>query len=166
MKEKIQKDLWRAIKSNEERKVSVLRLLLNEISKKETEKRYFIFKKKPFLSEEELKKESLLSEEEIIKIILSEIKKRKESIENFQKAQREDLVLKEEKEIEILKEYLPDFLSEGEIEKIVKETIGELLKKGEVSFGLVMKEVLKKVAGQAESTLVSLLVKKNFPTKK
>ena len=65
MKDKIQKDLWLSIKGKDEIKISVLRLLLNEISKKEAEKRYLLSKKEPNLSEEELIKKSTLEKEEI-----------------------------------------------------------------------------------------------------
>ena len=159
MKDKIQKDLWLSIKGKDEIKISVLRLLLNEISKKEAEKRYLLSKKEPNLSEEELIKKSTLEKEEIFKIIHSEIKKRKEAIESFKKAQREDLINKEEKEIEILKEYLPPQLSEKELEKIIKETIQEFTGKN-IDFGFLMREILKKVAGQADASVVSQLLKK------
>jgi uncharacterized protein YqeY len=165
MKEKIQKDLWLAIKEKDEIKISVLRLVLNEISKKEVEKRYLLLKKEPSLKEEELTQKTALEKEEIFKIIISEIKKRKEAIENFKKAKREDLILKEEKEIEVLKEYLPPQLSEEDLEKIVRETIKELSGK-ELNFGLLMKEVLKKVSGQADPSLVSQLIKKILEEKK
>jgi len=165
MKEKIQRDLWLAVKEKDEIKISVLRLLLNEISKKEVEKRYLFSKKEPSLKEEELTKKSLLEKDEILKIILSEIKKRKEAIENFKKAKREDLIKKEEKEIEILKEYLPPQLSEKDLEKIIRETISGLSEE-KINFGILMKEVLKKVSAQADPSLVSQLIKTILEEKK
>jgi uncharacterized protein YqeY len=122
---------------------------------REKEKRYKISKEKEGLKEEELEKESQLSDEEIIEVIHSEIKKRKEAILEFEKGKREDLVKKEKEEIEILKNYLPEQLSEKEIENLAKE----IIEKVGLNFGMVMKEIMPKVKGRAEGALVSKIVK-------
>jgi len=85
LKEKIQNDLIAAVKGKEELTSSVLRLLLSAIFNKEKEKRYKISKEKEEWKDEELEKESQLTDEEVIDVISSEIKKRKESIELFEK---------------------------------------------------------------------------------
>jgi len=107
LKEKIQEDLNSALKEKKELEVSVLRLLLSAIFNKEKEKRYKLSKEKPELKEEELEKESELTDEKVIDVISSEIKKRKESILEFEKGKRMDLVEKEKAEMEVLQKYLP-----------------------------------------------------------
>jgi len=155
LKEKIEEDLKRAMKEKKEREVSVLRLLKNAIFLKEKEKRYKIFNQKKGISEKKLEKESQLSEEEIIEVISGEIKKRKEAILEFEKGKREDLVKKEKEEVEILKKYLPEQLSEEEIKKLAKE----IIEKVGPDFGKIMKEIMPRVKGRAEGALVSKIVK-------
>jgi uncharacterized protein YqeY len=159
LKEKIDEDLKRAMKEKKEREVSTLRLLKAAIFDREKEKRYKISKEKEELKEEELEKESQLSDEEIIEVIHSEIKKRKEAILEFEKGKREDLVKKEKEEIEILKNYLPEQLSEKEIEKLAKEIIEKVGAKDIKDMGKVMKELMPKVKGRADGALVSKIVK-------
>jgi uncharacterized protein YqeY len=159
LKEKIEEDLKRAMKEKKEREISVLRLLKNAIFLKEKEKRYKIFSQKKGIKEEELEKESQLSDEEIIEVILSEIKKRKEAILEFEKGKREDLVKKEGEEIEILRRYLPEQLSEEEIRKLAKEIIEKVGAKEMKDMGKVMKELMPKVKGRAEGEVVSKIVK-------
>ena len=155
LKEKIEEDLKRALKEKKERAISVLRLLKNAIFLKEKEKRYKIFTQKKGIKEEELEKESQLLDEEIIEVISSEIKKRKEAILEFKKGKREDLVEKETEELEILKSYLPQQISEEEIQKLAKE----IIEKVGPNFGAVMREMMQKVRGRAEGSLVSKIVK-------
>jgi uncharacterized protein YqeY len=155
LKEKIDQDLREAMKGKKEREVSALRLLKASIFNKEKEKRYKISQEKKELKEEELEKESQLSDEEIIEVITSEIKKRKEAILEFEKGKREDLVEKESQEIEILKRYLPEELSEEEIKNLAKE----IIEKVGSNFGMVMKEIMPKVKGRADGALVSKIVK-------
>ena len=69
---------------------------------------------------------SKLTEEEVIEVVSSEVKKRKDSIEQYQKGGRSDLAENEKKELEILMEYMPEQMGEDEIRKIVKEKIEEL----------------------------------------
>jgi len=107
LKEKIQEDLNSALKEKKELEVSVLRLLLSAIFNKEKKKRYKLSKEKPELKEEELEKESELTDEKVIDVISSEIKKRKESILEFEKGKRMDLEEKEKAEMDDLQKYLP-----------------------------------------------------------
>jgi len=155
LKEKLDQDLKAAMKDKKEREVSVLRLLKHSISHKEKEKRYKIFTQKKGIEEEELEKESQLSDEEIVELIFSEIKKREEAILEFEKGRREDLVQKEREEIEVLKRYLPKQLTREEIESIAKE----IIQKVGPNFGMVMKEIMQKVKGRAEGSLVAQIVK-------
>jgi len=159
LKEKIQKDLKEALKKKDEIVVSVLRMLLAAILNKEKEKRYKLSKDKPELTEEELEKESQLTDEEVIEVISSEIKKRKESILEFKKGERQDLVEKEKKEIEVLKKYLPEQLSEEEIKKLVKVAIETVEAKEPKDMGKVMVELMPQIKGKADGATVSKIVK-------
>jgi hypothetical protein len=160
LKEKIEKDFKEALKERKGIKISTLKLLKAEISKKEKEKRYKIATQKPNLGEKELEKESQLTDQEIVKIVFSEIKKREEAISEFEKGKRGDLVNKEREEIEILKRYIPELLSESEIEKIVKETIEKVKAKEIKDLGKVMKELMPKIQQRAEGGKVAEIVKK------
>jgi hypothetical protein len=165
LKKKIEENFKQALKEKKETEVSTLKLLRAEIFNKEKEKRYKIAKEEPELTEEELEKESKLSDEEIKKVILSEIKKRKEAILEFEKGKRVDLVKKEKEELKILKKYLPDLLSQEEIEKIVKEAIEKTGAKDVKDLGKVMKEVLPKIRQRAEGSEVSKIAKKLLTVK-
>jgi uncharacterized protein YqeY len=157
LKEKIEKDFKEALLKREEREISTLRMLKAEILKQEKEKRYKKSQERGI--EADLEKESVLSDEEIIGLILREIKKRKEAIFEFEKGKRNDLVKKESQEIEILKRYLPEMLSEEEIKKMAKETIEKVGAKNIKDMGKVMKELMPKIQGKAEPSLVSQIVK-------
>ena len=168
LKEKIQKDLTKATKKKEALPTSVLRMLLAAILNKEKEKRYKIAKAEPELTEEELIEKSQLTDEEVIEVISSEVKKRKESILEFEKGEKQDLVEKEKKEIEVLKKYLPEQLSEEEIKKLAKEAIAALRaslapsereKVDLKDMGKVMQELMPQVKGEADGSLVSKIVK-------
>ncbi|MBU1091611.1 GatB/YqeY domain-containing protein [Patescibacteria group bacterium] len=145
LKEKIQKDMITALKSKEEIKSSTLRMLLAAINNGEIGAR---------------KKDEGLSKEEIQKIIKSETKKRRDSIEAYEKANRTDLAEKEKKELSFLKEYLPEEISDKEIEKITGEAIADTGAHSMQDFGSVMKEIVKRTGGQADGKKVSEIVKK------
>lgn len=100
-----------------------------------------------------------LDDEQVLKIIASSIKKRKDSIEQFGKAGRNDLVEKEQKEIDSIIKYLPAQLSKDEVVAIVKGVYSDLSDSEKSNFGIVMKNVLSKVAGKADGKLVSDVVK-------
>lgn len=159
LKEKIQQDLKTALKEKKELELSVLRMLNNAILIKEKIKRYQKSKQNPKLKEKDLEKESKLDEQEIIEVISSEIKKRKEAIFLFEKGKREDLLEKEKKELEILERYLPEQLSEEEIKDLVQKTIEKIGAKEIKDMGKVMKELMPKIKGKADASLVSKIVK-------
>ncbi|MCR4417949.1 MAG: GatB/YqeY domain-containing protein [Ignavibacteria bacterium] len=100
-----------------------------------------------------------LTEEEEIKIINSLVKKRKESIEIFEKANRTDLAEKEKQELEILMSFLPAQLSEEEISKKLDEIIQQLGAKDPKDFGKVMGVAMKEFKGRADGKLVQSLLK-------
>ncbi len=105
------------------------------------------------------KKKAKLDDNEIIGVVRKQIKARQDSIEQFKKGNRLDLADKESKELEILKSYLPKELPQEEINKIIEEAISSTQAVSLKDMGRVMKEVTAKVAGQADSKVVSDLVK-------
>jgi len=159
IKEKIQNDLNQAVKKKGELESLVLRQLSAAILNKEKEKRYKLSKEKPELKEAELAKESQLTDEELIEVISSEVKKRKEASLEFEKGKRIDLAEKEIKEMEILKKYLPEQLSEEKLKGLVKETIAKTGATEPKDIGKVMAEIMPKVKGRADGGLVSKIVK-------
>ncbi len=152
LKETFQKDLNESLKGKEGLKSSVLRLLLAAILNKEKEKRF------------KLKKEedTPLTDEEIIDVISSEIKKRKEAVELYIRGGRQELAEKEKKEAEILQKYLPEQISENEIKKLIKEAIAKVGAKEQKDMGRVMQELMPKVKGRADNSLVSKIVKESL----
>lgn len=100
-----------------------------------------------------------LSESDMAAIIAKEVKKRKESIEDFKKAQRQDLVDDLNKEIEILSKYLPKQLTKEEIETLVDNTIKSTSASGPRDMGKVMQALRPEIAGKADGKLVSDIVK-------
>ncbi|TSC75430.1 MAG: hypothetical protein G01um101430_272 [Parcubacteria group bacterium Gr01-1014_30] len=139
--------------------VLALRMLVSAIVNKEKEKRYKISKEKQELKDAELEKESRLTDEEILEVIASEAKKRKESIAEFEKGGREDLVQKEKAELEVLQKYLPEQLAEDELRKLAKEAVDKVGAKEMKDMGRVMQELMQKVKGRADGTFVSKVVK-------
>lgn len=159
LKEEIEENFKKALKEKRGIEVSALRMLKLAIFNREKEKRYKLSKAKPDFKVEELEKESFLTDGEVIEVILSEIKKRKESVLEFERGKREDLVKKEKAEIEVLQKYLPEQLSEEEIEKLAKEVIKRIGAKEMKDMGKVMTELMPKVKGKAEGGFVSKIVK-------
>lgn len=159
LKEKITQDLNNALKEKKEAELSVLRMLGAAITNKEKEKRFKASKMKPEIGEKDLIKESQLTDEEIIDVISSEIKKRKEAAALFEQGKRQDLAQKEKKEAEILKAYLPEQLSEEEIRKLAEEAIEKTGAKEQKDMGRVMAELMPRIKGKTDNTLVSKIVK-------
>ncbi len=115
----------------------------------------------------ELKKEEIdnkieLSNEDSIKILQRMIKQRKESMSQFLNAQRNDLAEKEESEIVILQDFLPEQMSEEDINKLVIEAINETEAKEPQDIGKVMGFLKTKIQGNADMGIVSKLVKENL----
>jgi len=142
LKEQIEKDFIVAFKSKDEIVSSTLKMLKSSIKNKEIE----------------LIKE--LDDELIIKLIMSEIKKRKDSATQFEQGGRTDLAEKEKSEILILEKYLPEMISDDEIKKIICAIIEESkIEKIPTNFGVVMKLSMEKLSGKADGTKVSQILK-------
>ena len=159
LKQEIQEDLNRFIKEKSEIERSVLRSFLASILNKEKEKRYKVAKIEPGIEEKDLVEKSILTNQEIIQLLFYEIKKRKESILVFSQGNRQELAEKEENEIKVLKKYLPEQISEKEIQEIVKKNIAETKASTIKDIGVVIKKTMEEVAGKAEAGVVSKIAK-------
>ena len=160
IKTKIEEDFKIALRNQKELTLSTLRLLKAVILNKEKEKRYKIIKNEKDIKEGDLVKKSELTDEEIVDLIFAEIKKRKEAIVLYRQGKREELAEKEEAEIEILKKYLPEQISEEEIENLAKEAIKNTGAKSISDMGKVMKELMPKLKGKAEPQVITAIIKK------
>lgn len=145
LKEQIKNDIKEAMRGRKELELSVLRMLSSAISSEEITKG---------------KKESGLSDEEVIEVLAREVKKRKDSITQYEGAGRTELAEKEKREIEVILKYLPAQLSSEEVEKMVGEAINETGAKSEKDFGAVMKVLSPKIKGRADGKQASEMVKK------
>jgi len=159
LKREIQKSASEALKAGDQLALSALRMLLAAVTSKEKEKRYKISKERPDLKEEELARESELTDEQILDVISSEIKKRKDAIVLYEKGNRQELAAKEKKEIEILKKYLPEQLSESELRKLIEESIAKTNASEMKDMGKVMADLMPKVKGKADNSEISKIIK-------
>ncbi len=160
LKEKIQAETKKAMQAKDQLKVSVLRMLMAAVFNREKEKRAKLSK-----SEEDLKKLdklSKLTDEETLEVISSEAKKRKDSIEQYEKGGRQDLVDQEKKELEILTAYLPEQMSEEEIRKLVKAKMEELGAISPQETGKVMGALMPQLKGKADGVLISKIVQEEL----
>lgn len=160
LKEKIQADIKKAMQDKDQIRVSVLRMVLAAVFNKEKEKRMKLAKSGEEI--EKLEEMSKLTDEEIIAVISSEAKKHKDSIEQYQKGNRSDLVGQEQKELEILKEYLPEQMPEDEIRKLVKEKIDQLGASGPQDIGRIMGALMAQIKDKADGSLVSRIVQEEL----
>lgn len=103
--------------------------------------------------------ESELSEQEVLTVIRKEAKQRKESIEQFKEGGREDLVAKEQEELEVLDEYLPDPLSDEELHRIIDGIIADTGAESMADMGRVMGPAMGKLRGQVDGGRVQQIVK-------
>lgn len=100
-----------------------------------------------------------LGDEDIIELIAKQVKQKKDALKDFEKGGRQDLVELTQKEIDILMEYLPEQLSEDEIDEIVKAAIEEIGASTMKDMGKVMSYVMPKVKGRADGSLVNKIVR-------
>jgi len=143
LKEKLQADLIDAIRSRNEVVSGTVRMLLAAITNEEVAG----------------KVAKVLTDAEIITVLSREAKKRREAVEAYTQAKRDDLAGKEKAEAAVIANYLPEQLSEDEIKKLIADAIAETGAKGPAGMGLVMKVLQPKIAGKADGGMVSGLVK-------
>ena len=160
IKDKIKEDIKKAMQEKDELKLSVLRMASSAVFNKEKDNRAKLSK----AGEEESKLDEMskLTEEEVIEVVSSEVKKRKDSIEQYQKGGRSDLAENEKKELEILMEYMPEQMGEDEIRKIVKEKIEELGISGPQETGKLMGAVMPQLKGKTDGNIVGKIVQEEL----
>ena len=139
-KANLQNGLKEALKQKDTVRLSLYRMLLASIKNKEVEKI------------------RLLTEDEFIAVVKTSVKQHVESIESFKKGNRQDLVEKEEKELAILKEFMPSQLSEEEIAKEIEEAIVSLQVQGQKEMGKVIKFLMEKFPGRVDGKVLSKMV--------
>lgn len=141
LQEKINADVKDALKAGAKEKLTTLRMLSAALKNREIEKR------------------EPLIEDEVIATVRSLIKQRKDSIEQFSKGGRQDLVDKETAEVSVLEVYLPRQMTREELEPMVKDAVAQTGAQGPKDMGKVMKALVPMVGGRADGKLMSELVK-------
>lgn len=144
LKQKLQEDLKTSMKNKDTLRKSVITLIRSSIKQVEVDKRIE------------------LNDDDVIDIISKQLKQRNDSLEQFLDAGREDLVEETRSEIEVLKEYLPQQLSEEELNEIVKQTISEVGATSMKDMGKIISVIKPKTKGRADGKLINKLVKENL----
>ena len=141
MRDKILKDLMEAMKNQDKETLSVLRMVKGAIQL------------------EEINVKRNLNDDEVIGVLAKQIKTRKESINEFEKAGRTELKEQTEKEIEILSRYMPEQLSEEEVLKVIDEVFAEVKPESKKDMGKIMGIINPKLKGKADMSYVSKVIK-------
>ncbi len=157
LKDKIKNDFKEAFKAKEQVRLSVLKMVNSEIGNAEINKRAKLMK--DGVNAESVETASILNDEEVLQVILREVKKRKDSIEAFESAGRQELAEKEKEELVILMTYMPEQLSEGAIRDIAKKAVERSGAKGEKEIGKVMTILAPQVKGKADGVMVNKIVR-------
>ena len=140
LKERLDGDLKDAMRNKDSIRRTVLRTIISEIRNAE-------------IAEQEV-----LDDEGVLVVMTKQAQQRRDSIEAFKSASRSDLVESESAELKIISGYLPEQLSEDEIEVVITEVISQVEAKGSSDMGKVMKEVMQRVRGRADGKMVSAIV--------
>ena len=157
LKQTIQNDVKEALKSGQAEKRMTLGMLLAAVKTREIEKR------SKFTSETsdatELDAKSQLDDAEVVEVLSSELKKRRDSIAQYESAGRPELADKEKDEIDMIMAYMPEQMSEEAIKAEAQKTISEVGAAGPKDMGKVLGALMPKVKGKADGQLVSKIVK-------
>ena len=145
IREKIMSDVKAAMKDKDQARLDALRFMQAAIKNREIELR-----------------PAAISVDDVLNVIKKLVKQRRESIEQYQAANRQDLVDKETAELKILENYLPSQMSKDQIDKIVQEIITETKAASIKDMGTVMKAVMAKTKGAADNKTVSEVIKAKF----
>lgn len=140
-KETLEQDLHAAMKAGDEVRKRTLRMLISSIKLREVDQ------------------QSELQEAEILSLVQKEVKSREETIEEAKIAGREDLIESSDAEIEVLQQYLPEPLSEDELNALIDQAIQKSNASGPQDMGQVMKEIMADVQGRADGKIVSNMVR-------
>ncbi len=141
LNEKVDQEMIRALKTKDKTRLSALRML------------------KSGLHNREIDLKRALGEAEFLQLVASMVKQRKDSIEQFEKGGRTDLVEKEMAELKVIEEFLPSQLSEADLDAAITTAIGEVGATGIRDMGKVMKVLMPKVTGRADGKVVGDKVK-------
>ena len=144
MVEKLDKDMIEAMKSKDKDRLVVIRMV------------------KAALKQEQIDHKKEINDDLLIDVINKQIKMRKDSIIEFEKGNRTDLVEKTQKEINVLMAYLPEQLSTEEVEKIINEIFEEVKPESQKDMGKVMKEAQAKLKGKADMKEVSTIMREKL----
>jgi len=144
LKDKLMEDLKDAMKNHDEVKKNTVTMIRAAIKQIEVDKKV------------------VLEDNDIIDIISKEAKKRKDALAEFEKAGREDLIAQTNEELAIIKNYLPEELSEEELTSIIEETIKEVGAETMKDMGRVMQAVKAKTAGRADGRVINEIVKQKL----
>lgn len=147
LKQKLRDELRQSMLARTELKTSVLRMLLSGINYYEIQKGGAGYE---------------ATDEDVLSVIQKEAKQRRDSIEEYKKANRQDLADKEVKELEMLQTYLPAQMEEDQIREIVKQTISEIGATSVADIGKVMGALMPKVKGKADGGLVNKIVRESL----
>ncbi len=142
LKDKLMDDLKESMKNKEQVRKSVVTLIRSAIKQKEVDERVEV------------------SEEDVLVIIQKQLKQRKDALEEFKKAQREDLILQTEQEIDILTQYLPKQLTDDELESIIRDIINQIGATTMKDMGKIMGLATPKVQGKADGKRINEVAKK------
>ena len=141
MVEKLKQDMIEAMKAKDKDRLTTIRMIKGDLDK------------------EHIDKKREINDDLLIEVVNRGIKQRKDSIAEFEKGGREDLIEKTQAEIDILKSYLPEQLSEEEVLSIIDEAFQLVNPEGPRDMGKIMKEVQPKLKGRADMKHVSELIK-------
>ena len=144
MVEKLKQDMVDAMKNKEKERLTVIRMV------------------KAAMDQEHIDRKREINDELLIDVVNKQIKMRKDSISEFEKAGRNDLVSKTQSEVEMLMVYLPEQLSLEEVSKIIDEIFEEVKPEGQKDMGKVMKEATAKLKGKADMKEVSNIIKEKL----
>ncbi|RCW58259.1 MULTISPECIES: GatB/YqeY domain-containing protein [Halanaerobium] len=144
LKEQLLEDMKKAMKKKDKARLSVIRMTRSEIKNKEIE-----------TGEE-------LDDQGVTAVIAKQVKQIKDSLSDFEKSGKEDVIKKLHQEIEILQEYLPEQMSEEEIDQLVEEVIAETGAENMSDMGKVMGAIMPRIKGKADGSLVSAKVKEKL----
>ncbi len=144
MVEQLEKDMIEAMKNHEKERLTVIRMV------------------KAALKQEQIDHKKEINDELLIDVVNKQIKMRKDSIAEFEKGGRQDLVDATQNEINILMNYLPEQLSKEEVEKIINEIFDEVKPEGQKDMGKVMKEAQAKLKGKADMKEVSTIIREKL----
>ena len=156
LKDKIKADFKEAFKAKDQVKLSVLKMVNSEIGNAEINKRAKLIKDG---KTENIETVSRLNDEEVLQVVGREVKKRKDSIEAFEKAGRLELAEKEKEEMAALMAYMPEQLPEEKIKELAKKAMDQSGAKVEKEIGKVMALLSPQVKGKADGALVNKIVR-------